>query len=278
MFKRLFFALLLTTSTSAFAQLSLKEFQENFGVSEEIANYHPPFDIQIRDMRQLSSYKINTEILDSRLRGYTEVLFENSLNEQIELPQLRNKEFIINLEFFNFIESSSKNVILKAIASVYLNGGGYSNLNSEFNISAEEFTSLKLRHVDNPGKASEIASLIEEFSQKFAKKIVDRIQEETKNEEHYVFEITSLGTAVHSSDKSESKKKAIMDALIKASEKAFGTNISNFSEIVDYGDVTDRILAETGGTVLFHKVKEESVIYTKDGYCGLIVKSIIKRK
>ena len=278
MIKRISLLLGVLLSFNVWGQASVAGYSSNFSSAEKVGGYKTGFKVEIKDQRVYQDFKINLESLETSLNGFIELLYGSTSDGGIELTQLKPKEILINLEFYNFTEGSSNEAILKAIAQVHVNGGGYSTLYSDFSVNGEEFTSIKLKNIGKAKNAEEVEAVIAEFSKRFAKKILDRIQEETAVEEHLIYEITSIGTAIKSGTEAEAREKAITMALVRASEMAFGTQVTNYSEIVDYGDVTDSVLSETGSTVLYHEVLEDSVRFTDDGYCCLIVKSILKKK
>ena len=59
---------------------------------------------------------------------------------------------------------------------------------------------------------------------------------------------------------------------------AFGTKISNITKIKDFGDVSDEVKSESGSLVLQYTIVENSIKFTTDNYCCLIVKAIIKKQ
>jgi hypothetical protein len=259
------------------AQNSVKSYLSKYSSEEKVEDFLSPFEVKIQDVRNFKKNRIELQQFETSLKGYVELFFPNGNPNRDFIAQLPPRKIIIDIEFFNITEGSSNEAIIKAIASVKLDGGGYSNLKTNFNISAEKFTSLNLKKIHKTKYKDEVEFLAIEFSKRFAKKITDRILKETKNEEHQVYKITSIGTALKSESLAKAKESAKLMALVRASEIAFGMKITNTSEIVDFGDVTDIVLAETGGTVLSYEILEESVKNTADGYCCLIVKSIIKK-
>lgn len=246
---------------------------------EKIEEFKPNFKINFNDTRTLHKNKINIETLETNIRGFYE-LFENETDQLNELSQLKSKEININLDFFNFIESSSKNIILKGMTNIEINGGNYSDINEKFTTSEEKFTSLKFKKISKKSFIEESNLSINNFSKKFAKNIVEKILDKIKKEESYVFQVTSIGFSKLNKnlDKKNAEQKAISDALIKASEAAFGTEISNITKIKDFGDVSDEIKSEAGSLILNYVIVENSIEFTSDNYCCLLIKAIITKK
>jgi hypothetical protein len=272
------FIFIFLISYNFYSQETKEMFLQNNKSLEKVSFYNPNFKVSFNDTRTFEQNKINMESFETNLRGFHE-LFENVLISP-ELSQLKNKEININVNFYHFIESSTKNTIIKGSTNIEIKGGSYSDLNTEFNLSAEDFTSFKFKNIHKAKHPKTIKLLIENFSKKYAKNIVKKILEKTKDEAHYIFEIVSIGTAKMNEtlNKKETLKRAKLNALINASESAFGLQVSNISKIEDFGDVSDVLKSETGATVLSHKVIENSVVYTIDNYCCLVIKSIIKKK
>jgi len=278
MIRKIIFLVAVLIYGSSWGQTSVDKYTSMYASQEKVTDFLSAYEVEIRDVRNLEEHKMNFQQFETSLNGYLELFYESSRPGMTPLTQVKPKKINIDLEFFNITEGSSSEAILKAIAFVRLDGGGYSKLKRSFNISAEDFSSIKLKNISKEKNAAEVQALVEDFSKRFAKKIVERIREETKHEEHLVYEITSIGSAVSTDDPAKTREKAVMLALVRASEIAFGTKVTNTSEIVDFGDVTDMVFSETGGTVLHHEVLEETVKKTDDGHYCLLVKSIIKKK
>ncbi|WP_029036791.1 hypothetical protein [Salinimicrobium xinjiangense] len=279
MIRKIVFFLFIICSYEGLSQSWIENYNSAFSSQEKVVGHLSSYEVEFKDVRQFDEYQINPEQLQNYILGFSELLLEGETSGiKPDLTQVKPKKIIVDLEFYNLTEGSSNKAILKAIASISLIGGGYSTLDTKFNISAEEFTSINLKNVQKAKHSTDLESLIENFSKKFAKKIVERIVQESEGEEHLIFEITSIGTANKSSTIEETKEKAALVALVRASEMAFGTKVTNTSEIVDFGDVSDVVLSEAGGIVLSHEIIEDSVKITEDGHCALMVKSLIMKK
>lgn len=272
------FLLFLIYGNSCLSQTSVEQYVSMHSSEEIVKNFLSTYDVVIEDKRSFVNNKIDYQQLETYINGFMEVLIPYSSSEMSIDNKLRPKKIVINLEFFNLTEGSSSEGIIKAIAFVQIDGGGYSKLRSDFNLSAEEFTSIKLKNIQKQKNLSELEVLLNNFSKKFARKIVDRILEEIKYEDHLVYEVISIGTAIGLEDIDKTKENASLFALVRASELAFGMKVTNTSEILDFGDVTDLVLSETGGTVLHHQILEGSFKLLEDGHCGLLVKSLIMKK
>lgn len=278
MIRKIIFFLALFYGSSGWCQISVEKYLTRYSSEEKASNFISQYEVEVNDVRQFEDNKIDFQQLETSINGYLELFIQSTQQSLQSNIQLRPKKIIIDLEFYNVTQGSSSEAIMKAIAFVKLDGGGYSNLNSSFNISAEEFTSIRLKNIQKRKNREEVKTLMEDFSKRFAKKIVNRILGETENEQHLVFEVISIGTAVNSDNIIQTKEKAALLALVRASEIAFGMKVTNTSEILDFGDVTDIVLSEMGGIVLQHEIIEESIKFTDDGHCCLMVKSLITKK
>ncbi len=260
-----------------YSQESKKTFISNNSSSEMVRDFKGDYEMIINDSRSFPKYKINTETLFTNLNGYNE-LFQN--NTSIEISGLKNKKIIVNLDFFNFSSASNKNIIIKGIVDVEINGGDYSDTKEKFSFSDELFTSIKFKKISNAKFTDDINKEVDIFSKEFAKKIVDKIKEITNTEETHIFEAISIGCVNFDikKGKQEAQTKAELTALLKASESAFGSVISNTTQIQDFGDVSDLLKSEAGAIVLYQEILDGSLKFTDDNYCCLLLKSILKKQ
>ena len=274
--KALMVFLLAFLSTPLFSQITKSEFIAIHTEFQKVEKYNSDFDFKFLDKRIVQEKRIDLEFFNNHLQGFIELSEVGSIKTPNK--KLNKKTIVVQVDFFNFMESSSQKTILKAIVNIKLRGGDISDLNEEFSLSEEEFTSFKFKNLDKAKNFMTVNTLIQDFSKNYAKKIVDLIFEINKNEKNHIYKITSIGTAKIEGDKEKSKKKAILDALINGTTNAFGINVINKSEIIDYGDVTDIVKSESSGNVIEYFIDEDSLTYTQDGYCCLILTSLVRNK
>ena len=276
---RYYLLILIFYSFFSHCQVSKDEFLSEKKQLEKIKEFKTPFKLNFNDTRSLQKNKISIETLENSIKGFYE-LFKNENTLLNDKNNLKHKEININIDFYNFMESSSKNAILKGMASIEMTGGDYSSINEKFTLSNEKFSSLKFKKISKKNFLKESSFIIDSFSKRFAKNIIEKIVSKIKNEENYLFEVTTIGFAKLNKNlnKKIAEEKAISDALIRASEMAFGTKISNITKIKDFGDVSDEVKSESGSLVLQYTIVENSIKFTTDNYCCLIVKAIIKKQ
>lgn len=243
---------------------------------ETAVEYDIAFTIKVEDARNISENKMNLDVFNGYLEDAMEESLEDDLDVELDYHSLPANlvlpEIALKISFFNFTESSSGDVILKGMSDITANGGSFYDFNESFVTSGEFFSDLSYRAVKRGRRADEFSLIEERFSGEYARKVNNKLNELLKNKKSNIFKVVSLGDAKGTGEKAEAK--AVLNALVKATEMAFGTKVTNVSEVVDFGDVKDVIKTNTGGLVLWRKVIKE--LKTEDHYYALVESIIVK--
>lgn len=277
----LFITLFLTFISKA-QEIKLSDYKKKYADEEYLEEVKPQFIVNIIDNRNYKENQLAIEDLNNYCNSFLEL--NANLDDQSILKEAKLKlaKTTINVSFLNYAESNIGELIIKSIVDININGGDFYNRNENFNLSSEKFTGIKFKHLKKEKHLKYIETITSDFIVNLSKNIIKKIQKKTNKIDSNIYKITSMGMTkkivkTNKISLDDLKQEATINALINATEKAFGIHLLNISKMTDFGEISDVIEAKTSGKVMYYNVVENSEVLTTDGYMCLLIKSILKK-
>lgn len=253
------------------------EYLSRLAVIESLSFPKLPLRFQLNDDRTHQRNNLDLETLRLAIRDSLETL-GYTLLEPLETTKVRPVTLRLGLSYYGTFRTEAKKKLgIRCIGTLHHLIESTEREDREFSISFDRLLERNLKYL----KKRSNANLLETYlADQVTAITIGKIVEILTAEQAAYREAVTLGSAPVDSKSSElqNKKRAIVNALGNACERAWGSQIEASTEIVDIQDVSDFVSQNYGCRVIDYEVLPEYTVFTDDGYVCVVVRSISQEK
>jgi hypothetical protein len=240
---------------------------------EELAFPKIPIRFELDDVRVQQPQNIGIKALVAEITDSMTALGYHILSP-LDHSRVKPVEFRFEVSYFGGYRTEAKGKPgVRCLAYLFNVLKSTDRDDQRFSVSFDRLLDGDLKYLEKrKNRDSREKYLVDQV----AHKTIDQMLEVLETEQAVYRQAVTLGSALvdTSLTTSQNEKRAIVDALRRSCERAWGVRIESTVEIVDITDVSDFVSQHYGCKIIDYELLTQHSIVSDDGYVCVVVKSI----